>query len=517
MHLWPMATRTRFAPSPTGPLHIGGLRTALFCFLHAKNNEGDFILRIEDTDQKRFVAGAEEYILKSLSWCGIIPDEGPSFGGDFGPYRQSERSALYKPYVEQLLREGHAYYAFDTSEELTTWRESMQKQGNTSPKYSATTRAYLKNSLSLSAQEVDERIKRGDDYVVRFKTPVAGEVRFYDEIRGWIVFQCHELDDKVLMKSDGLPTYHLANVVDDHLMEITDVIRGEEWLPSTPLHVQLYGALGWKMPKFAHLPLILKPDGKGKLSKRDGDRLGFPVFPIDWYNPDNSKELIAGGYKERGFEAPAILNFLAFLGWNPGNNQEIFVLDELINAFSLERVNKSGAKFDYQKACWFNSEYIKKYSNQEKKSTILELFPEAKDRSATDLELVFNLASERIQFKHEIKDTIAYLFEKPSTLEGKGVNKAWKAEKVAHLEDCMQIIQDANTDFNASNLETIIKQYIEENSISFGQILPPLRLSLTGTLQGPSIFQIMSFIGLPECLERLELAKKTYKNNIIEQ
>ena len=505
-----MATRTRFAPSPTGPLHIGGLRTALFCYLHAKNNQGDFILRIEDTDQKRFVPGAEEYILESLSWCGITPDEGPSFGGEYGPYRQSERSALYKPFVEQLLRDGYAYYAFDTSEELSTWRESMQKQGNASPKYSASTRAYLKNSLSLSDQEVNERIQRGDDYVVRFKTPVAGEVRFYDKIRGWIVFQCHELDDKVLMKSDGLPTYHLANVVDDHLMEITDVIRGEEWLPSTPLHVQLYEALGWTMPKFAHLPLILKPDGKGKLSKRDGDRLGFPVFPIDWYNPDNPKELIAGGYKERGFEAPAILNFLALLGWNPGNNQELFSLNELIEDFSLERVNKSGAKFDYQKACWFNSEYLKNYSREDKLRAILSIFPSAAERSEQEVELVFDLSSERIQFKHEIKDTISYLFEKPTVLEGKGVNKAWKAEKVIHLEECMKRIQHADTEFSAVNLEGIIKQYIQEKSISFGQILPPLRLSLTGTLQGPSIFQIMSFLGLSECLERVELAKKFY-------
>ena len=507
-----MATRTRFAPSPTGPLHIGGLRTALFCYLHAKNNQGDFILRIEDTDQKRFVPGAEEYILESLSWCGITPDEGPSFGGEYGPYRQSERSALYKPFVEQLLRDGYAYYAFDTSEELSTWRESMQKQGNASPKYSASTRAYLKNSLSLSDQEVNERIQRGDDYVVRFKTPVAGEVRFYDEIRGWIVFQCHELDDKVLMKSDGLPTYHLANVVDDHLMEITDVIRGEEWLPSTPLHVQLYEALGWTMPKFAHLPLILKPDGKGKLSKRDGDRLGFPVFPIDWYNPNNPKELIAGGYKERGFEAPAILNFLALLGWNPGNNQELFSLNELIEDFSLERVNKSGAKFDYQKACWFNSEYLKNYSREDKLRAILSIFPSASERSEQEVELVFDLSSERIQFKHEIKDTVSYLFEKPTALEGKGVNKAWKAEKVIHLEECMKRIQHADTEFSAVNLEDIIKQYIQEKSISFGQILPPLRLSLTGTLQGPSIFQIMSFLGLSECLERVELAKKIYNS-----
>ena len=507
-----MATRTRFAPSPTGPLHIGGLRTALFCYLHAKNNQGDFILRIEDTDQKRFVPSAEEYILESLSWCGITPDEGPSFGGEYGPYRQSERSALYKPFVEQLLRDGYAYYAFDTSEELSTWRESMQKQGNASPKYSASTRAYLKNSLSLSDQEVNERIQRGDDYVVRFKTPVAGEVRFYDEIRGWIVFQCHELDDKVLMKSDGLPTYHLANVVDDHLMEITDVIRGEEWLPSTPLHVQLYEALGWTMPKFAHLPLILKPDGKGKLSKRDGDRLGFPVFPIDWYNPDNPKELIAGGYKERGFEAPAILNFLALLGWNPGNNQELFSLNELIEDFSLERVNKSGAKFDYQKACWFNSEYLKNYSREDKLRAILSIFPSASERSEQEVELVFDLSSERIQFKHEIKDTVSYLFEKPTALEGKGVNKAWKAEKVIHLEECMKRIQHADTEFSAVNLEGIIKQYIQEKSISFGQILPPLRLSLTGTLQGPSIFQIMSFLGLSECLERVELAKKIYNS-----
>lgn len=506
-----MVTRTRFAPSPTGPLHIGGLRTALFCYLHAKSKKGDFILRIEDTDQKRFVQGAEEYILQSLDWCGIKPDEGPSFGGDYGPYRQSERSELYKPFVEKLLQNDHAYYAFDTPEELTHWRETMQKQGQSSPKYNASTRLYLKNSLSLSEQEVQDRISRGEDYVIRFKTPVSGEVRFFDKIRGWIVFQCHELDDKVLMKSDGLPTYHMANVVDDHLMKITDVIRGEEWLPSTPLHVQLYEALNLEIPQFAHLPLILKPDGKGKLSKRDGDRLGFPVFPLDWFSPDEPDKIIAAGYKEKGFEPSAIINFLSLLGWNPGDSRELFSLEDLTHSFSLERVNKSGAKFDYQKACWFNGEYLKKLSSPEKVNFIKTCFDAAEFRNNQELELAFELASERVQFRHEIKETIAYLFEKPIVLEDKGVDKAWQPEKVRNLIKCVHHLKESAVVFDAQSLEVFIKNFIATEEISFGQLLPPLRLSLTGALKGPSIFDIMAFLGPDECYSRIEEAQELYK------
>ena len=358
--------RVRFAPSPTGPLHMGGVRTALYNYLFAKKHGGDFILRIEDTDQTRYVPGAEEYIIESLKWCNLIPDEGVGFGGEYGPYRQSERkeTGMYRTYAEQLVENGYAYYAFDTPEELEQMRENLKKAGVAAPQYNAVTRNSMKNSLTLSAEEVKSRIENGDPYVIRIKMPRNEEVKFKDLIRGWVVVNSNNLDDKVIFKADGMPTYHLANVVDDYSMKITHVIRGEEWLPSGPLHVLLYKYLGWEeeMPQFAHLPLILKPDGNGKLSKRDGDRLGFPVFPLEWKDPKSGE--ISSGYREKGYFPEAFVNMLALLGWNPGTEQELFTLDELVQAFSLERVGKSGAKFDPDKTRWFNQQYLRKKSNE---------------------------------------------------------------------------------------------------------------------------------------------------------
>jgi glutamyl-tRNA synthetase len=355
--------RSRFAPSPTGPLHIGGVRTALYAYLFAKQKGGDFILRIEDTDQNRFVPGAEQYIIDTLKWCGITIDEGPDVGGPFAPYRQSERKAIYRQFAEQLVESGHAYYAFDTAEELIEQRQKAEADKQTF-KYSFEVRHLLNNSVALTKEALEQKLNSGEEYVIRLKVPMNEDVRFQDAIRGWVSFNNNELDDKVLLKGDGMPTYHLANVVDDHLMEITHVIRGEEWLPSTPTHVLLYRFLGWEatMPEFAHLPLILKPEGKGKLSKRDGDRLGFPVFPLDWTDPETQEH--SSGFKERGFFADAFVNMLAFLGWNPGTEQEIFSMEELISAFSIERIGKAGAKFDFEKAKWFNEQYLKAQSNE---------------------------------------------------------------------------------------------------------------------------------------------------------
>jgi glutamyl-tRNA synthetase len=357
--------RVRFAPSPTGPLHIGGVRTALYNFLFAKKNHGKMILRIEDTDQSRFVPGAEEYIKEALDWCNIEIDEGPDQGGPYGPYRQSERRSIYKTYAQQLLDEGHAYYAFDTSEELDEMRERLKAARVASPQYNSITRMQMKNSLTLPEDEVQEKLKKGEPYVIRLKVPRKEEIRLNDQVRGWVMVHSTAIDDKVLMKSDGMPTYHLANVVDDHLMKVTHVIRGEEWLPSAPLHVLLYRYLGWEdtMPVFAHLPLLLKPDGNGKLSKRDGDKMGFPVFPLEWNDPENAQKSM--GFREEGYLPEALVNFLSLLGWNPGTNQELFSPEELIEAFSLERIGKAGTKFDIDKAKWFNQEYLKHYPKEE--------------------------------------------------------------------------------------------------------------------------------------------------------
>lgn len=494
--------RTRFAPSPTGPLHMGGVRTALYCYLFAKKNNGDFLLRIEDTDQNRFVPGAEDYIIETLKWCGIEPNEGFGFGGDFGPYRQSERKDMYRAYAEELIEKGHAYYAFDTPEELDEWRENLKVQGNPSPKYDPITRQYLKNSLHLSDDEVKRRLDAGDPWVIRFKMPRNEEVKFEDKIRGIVSFQSIQLDDKVLLKSDGMPTYHLANVVDDHLMEITDVIRGEEWLPSTPLHVLLYRSFGWEMPSFSHLPLILKPDGKGKLSKRDGDRLGFPVFPLNWTDPETGEESI--GYRERGFLPDAFINMLAFLGWNPGTEQEIFALDELIDTFTIDRVNKSGARFDFEKTKWFNQQYIKNKSNSELVQLTKSLFEERKYTASNEvLETICELTKERATFLFEIPEIAYYFFEDVKEYDEKNLAKKWDSANTAAFGALMSSFKHLDQ-FTSAQIEDTVKAFMEQYSLGFGQVLPILRISITGTMQGPPIFSVMEVLGAETCLNRLE-------------
>lgn len=494
--------RTRFAPSPTGPLHMGGVRTALYCYLFAKKMNGDFLLRIEDTDQNRYVKGAEEYILEALAWTGISPNEGQGIGGDFGPYRQSERKHLYKQYADQLVAKGDAYYAFDTAEELSKWREDMKAQGNPSPKYDVVTRQYLKNSIALSADEVQKRLDAGDAYVIRYKMPRNEEVKFEDKIRGIVSFQTNQLDDKVLFKSDGMPTYHLANIVDDHLMQITHVIRGEEWLPSTPLHVKLYESFGWEIPEFAHLPLILKPDGKGKLSKRDGDRLGFPVFPLDWINPETKEE--SKGFRERGFLPEAFLNMLAFLGWNPGTEQEIFSKEELVDSFSLDKVGKSGARFNFDKTKWFNQEYIKNKSNEELVQLTKDLF-KAKGYTASNdfLAQVCNMIKERATFLKEFPEMGSYFFEDIKQYDEKTLKKKWKPEHQEKIEVLVQRLYQL-TDYTTENIEKTVKAFMAEYELGFGQVLPVLRISVTGNMQGPPIFEVMALLGKETIQRRLE-------------
>tara|TARA_B110000914_G_C15493606_1_gene462000 strand:+ start:258 stop:1778 length:1521 start_codon:yes stop_codon:yes gene_type:complete len=488
--------RTRFAPSPTGPLHIGGVRTALYCYLFAKKNNGDFILRIEDTDQGRYVKGAEEYILEALAWSGISPNEGQGVGGDFGPYRQSERKYLYKQYVDDLILKGAAYYAFDTSKELTAWREE-----NTNVKYDSTTREALNNSLTLSKEAVQEKLDSGADYVIRYKMPKNETVTFSDEIRGSVSFQTNDLDDKVLFKSDGMPTYHLANIVDDHLMEITHVIRGEEWLPSTPLHVKLYESFAWEMPIFAHLPLILKPSGKGKLSKRDGDKLGFPVFPIDWF--DEASQDTFMGFREQGFLADGFINMLAFLGWSPGTEQEIFSLQELEEVFSLEKVNKSGASFNFDKTKWFNQQYIKNQTDDELVILSKEIF-EAAGYKAEDTYLkgVCNLIKERVIFLKDFPEMGYYFFENIKDYDEKMLKKKWNPEHKEKIDALVENLAKLE-DFSAENIENLVKAFMEEFELGFGQVLPVLRISVTGSMQGPSIFDVMALVGKETTLKRL--------------
>jgi glutamyl-tRNA synthetase len=494
--------RTRFAPSPTGPLHMGGVRTALYCYLFARKNNGDFLLRIEDTDQTRFVPGAEEYIIETLKWCGICPDEGVGFGGNFGPYRQSERKDMYRQYAEMLIEKGHAYYAFDTAEELDAWRESMKNQGNPSPKYDPITRQYLKNSTTLSADEVKKRLEAGDEWVIRYKMPRNEEIKFHDSIRGWVSFQSSQLDDKVLLKSDGMPTYHLANVVDDHLMEITHVIRGEEWLPSTPLHVMLYRSFEWEMPEFAHLPLILKPDGKGKLSKRDGDRLGFPVFPLNWTDPETGEKSV--GYRERGFMPEAFINMLALLGWNPGTDQEIFSLNELVEAFSLERVGKSGARFDFEKTKWFNQQYIKNMTDVELANLTAPLFKEAGYNADHDtLVKICGLIKERTTFIHEFPELGYYFFEDVKEYDEATLSKKWNPEKATAFVALKDELA-ALSDFSAENIEKSVKDFMQANNLGFGNVLPVLRIATTGTMQGPPVFNVMELLGKESVVKRLE-------------
>lgn len=490
--------RVRFAPSPTGPLHMGGVRTALYNYLFAKHNNGTFIIRIEDTDQTRFVPGAQDYIMDSLNWCGIIPDEGPGIGGDFGPYVQSERKHLYEPFAKQLIENEKAYYAFDTPEELDNVREQAKQMGMPNWQYNSVTRSSLKNSLTLSAEEVQKRLDNGDPYVIRMKMPRNQDVRFEDIIRGWVVVNTNNLDDKVLFKSDGMPTYHLANIVDDHLMEISHVIRGEEWLPSAPLHVLLYDAFGWKAPHFAHLPLLLRPDGNGKLSKRDGDRLGFPVFPCNWTTSEGE---LYSGYRENGYLVGAFINMLAFLGWNPGTTQEIFSMEELISAFTLERVGKAGAKFDPDKTKWFQQQYLKHTSDEELARLLKAEFNLTQDDNT--LIAFCKLMKERAVFVKDMMTEGAYLFNAPTSYDEQTVSKKWKEDSPALMTEWKSKLE-AISEFTSENVETEFKAFLEAKGLGIGAVLPLFRLLITGMGTGPSMFEISAFLGKAETLTRME-------------
>lgn len=490
--------RVRFAPSPTGPLHMGGVRTALYNYLFAKKNNGTFIIRIEDTDQTRFVPGAQDYIMDAMKWCGIMPTEGPGIGGEYGPYVQSERQHLYKPYAEQLIASESAYYAFDTPEELEKVREQAKAMGMPNWQYNSVTRASLKNSLTLSQDEVQKKLETGEPYVIRMKMPRNRDVRFEDIIRGWVVVNTNNLDDKVLFKSDGMPTYHLANIVDDHLMKISHVIRGEEWLPSAPLHVLLYEAFGWDAPQFAHLPLLLRPDGNGKLSKRDGDRLGFPVFPTDWYTAEGE---LYSGYREKGYFPGAFINMLAFLGWNPGTNQEIFSLDELTEAFTLERVSKSGAKFDSEKTKWFQQQYLRNTSNEELAQLLSQKSTNSYD--IDKLTTVCGLMKERATFVEDILTEGKYLLEAPSVYDETTVSKKWNENSAPLMREWIEKLKALST-FSAEEIETTFKAFLADKGLGIGAVLPLFRLLLTGQGMGPSMFEIANFIGKEECVKRME-------------
>ena len=499
--------RVRFAPSPTGPLHIGGVRTALFNYLFARQHGGDFVFRIEDTDSHRFVPGAEEYIIESFKWLGIKFDEGVSFGGDHGPYRQSERRDIYKKYVDQLLADGKAYYAFDTPEELDAKRAEIQNF-----QYDARTRMQMRNSLSLPEAEWRQMIADGEQYVVRFLITPGIEVHVNDMIRGDVVIMSDILDDKVLYKSaDELPTYHLANIVDDHLMEISHVIRGEEWLPSAPLHVLLYRAFGWEdtMPRFAHLPLLLKPEGKGKLSKRDGDRLGFPVFPLEWHDPKTGE--VSSGYRESGYFPEAVVNFLALLGWNPGTEQELFSLEELVEAFDISKCSKSGAKFDYQKGIWFNHEYILRKSNEE----IADLFApivanNGVDESMERIRTVVSLMKDRVSFVRELWDLCSFFFLPPTEYDEKTVRKRWKEYSAQQMTELAELLEGID-DFSIEGQEPVVMKWVEDKGYKLGDIMNAFRLALVGIGKGPGMFDISAFLGKEETLRRLRRAVEVLK------
>ncbi len=498
--------RVRFAPSPTGPLHIGGVRTALYNYLFAKKHQGTMILRLEDTDQNRFVPGAEQYIKESLAWVGIEIQEGPDQGGPHAPYRQSERKPMYRQYAEGLIEKGLAYYAFDTEEELEEMRKRLEAS-KMQPAYDSVSRMSMKNSLTLPADEVKARLERGDNYVIRIKLPRKEEVRFHDIIRGWVVVNTGQMDDKVLLKGDGMPTYHLANVVDDYLMGISHVIRGEEWLPSAPLHVMLYRYLGWEevMPEFAHLPLLLKPEGNGKLSKRDGDRLGFPVFPLNWTDPKTGE--MSSGYRETGYFPEAVVNILALLGWHPSDNQEMFSMEELIEAFSLEKVSKSGAKFDVNKAFWFNQQYLNKFDN----SLVLDMIKsdweanygvldtEEKQEYASK---IISLIKEKVQFAKQIVPSAHFFYNRPEEFDEQVVAKKWK-ENTSELLQKLGTYFVANHASSAADFENQFKLYCDETGIKSGEVLQPLRVSVSGEAMGPPIFEILAMLGNQEVVNRI--------------
>ncbi|MEC4003552.1 glutamate--tRNA ligase [Flavobacterium sp. SUN052] len=510
--------RVRFAPSPTGPLHIGGVRTALFNYLFAKKNNGVFYLRIEDTDQNRFVEGAEQYILEALDWLGIAPSETVGKNEKFGPYRQSERKDLYKQYADQLINSGWAYYAFDTAEALDAHRKQHEAEGKTFI-YNWHNRDKLDTSLVISKEETEKRITAGEDFVIRFKTPVNETLHLQDIIRGDIKFETNLLDDKVLFKSDGMPTYHLANIVDDHLMETSHVIRGEEWLPSMPLHVLLYKAFGWEAPEFAHLPLILKPVGNGKLSKRDGDKLGFPVFPLEW----KTEEGISSGYRENGFFPEAVVNFLALLGWNDGTDQELFSLEELAEKFDLNRVHKAGAKFDPEKNKWFNHQYLQKQSDESLAKSFEKILNENalfNNIELTDkggllilsnekLTKIVSLIKERANFVSEFYELSDYFFIAPTSYDEKAA-KNWKEETPNLIQQLISVLENIG-DFTSVNIETIVKDWMTKNEIGMGKVMQPFRLSLVGALKGPHLFDIVELIGKDETIKRLEKAIASLK------
>jgi len=496
--------RVRFAPSPTGPLHIGGVRTALFNYLFAKKHGGVFYLRIEDTDQNRYVEGAEEYIIEALNWCGIPFDEGVGKEGKFGPYRQSERKEIYKQYALNLIELGWAYYAFDTPETLDALRTTAEGEGKTFI-FNHAIRETMETSLKLSAEEVQSKLNDGVDYVIRFKTPVDETLHLKDIIRGDIKFDTNLLDDKVLFKSDGMPTYHLANIVDDHLMETSHVIRGEEWLPSMPLHELLYRAFGWEAPQFAHLPLILKPVGNGKLSKRDGDKLGFPVFPLEWKNPDGT---VSSGYREKGFLPEAVINFLALLGWNSGTDQELFILDELVQLFDLERVHKAGAKFDPEKNKWFNHQYFGRQDNAVlAKELSHHLVEKGINRPIEVVTEIVGLVKERASFASELWDLTDFFFVAPTAYDEKAA-KNWKPETVEVMTKLIDVIENIH-DFTSAHIESVVKAWMEENGIGMGKVMQPLRLSLVGSLKGPHLFDIIAIIGKHETIDRIKKAIAT--------
>ncbi|MFW5805987.1 MAG: glutamate--tRNA ligase [Bacteroidales bacterium] len=496
--------RVRFAPSPTGPLHMGGVRTALFNYLFARKHKGTMILRIEDTDRNRYVEGAEDYIQEALGWCGIEIDEGVREGGKYGPYKQSQRSDIYRSYAGTLIENGWAYYAFDTPESLNKLREKAESQKETFT-YDHNTRHHLDNSLNIGMESAQKRIDNGDTYVVRFKMPENQTLNIKDIIRGDMHFNTANLDDKVLFKSDGLPTYHLANVVDDHLMEISHVIRGEEWLPSLPLHVMLYHALGWSPPEFAHLPLILKPTGKGKLSKRDGDKMGFPVFPIEWKTQSGD---VFAGYREEGHYPEAFVNMLALLGWNPGTEKELFSMDELIRYFDLDNVNKAGARFDPEKAKWFNHQYLIRKNDSEIAAEFMPILKNKGHQPDMDrLTVIVGMVKERVSFASELWEQVDFFFEAPSGYHKKFRKKAIKNDTPEVLRSIRDIL-GSQGDFTSKNLENQVKEWVENNELGFGKVMNPLRLALVGEGKGPHVFDILEILGKEESLKRIDALLK---------
>ena len=500
--------RVRFAPSPTGALHVGGVRTALFNYLFARRHGGEFLLRIEDTDQTRFVPGAEEYIIEALRWCGIEPDFGPHKTGPDAPYRQSERIGMYRQYAEDLIEKGLAYYAFDTPEEIEAMKERLKASGNKSPQYNGVTRDYMANSLRLPSEEVKRRLDNNEPYVIRVKLPRKEEIRFEDQIRGWVSVNTAQLDDKVLLKSDGYPTYHLANIVDDHLMHITHVIRGEEWLPSAPLHVFLYESFGWERPEFAHLPLLLSPDGNGKLSKRDGDKYGFPIFPLEWKDPATG--VVSSGYRESGYLPEAFINFLALLGWNPGTDQEIFTLEELSQLFSLERVGKSGVKFDKKKSVWFNQVYIKNTPNE----VFVPLVKEQLNKENIDVPCdeyilpTIDMLKERVEYLSDFVPAGRYFFATPTEYDP-DMSKKWNPEYAPFLESLASELETIS-DQTPTGVEHFIKSKAQEQNIPIGKVMPMLRLAISGVAFGPGVFDIMAQVGLDEMAIRLRNAVQAF-------